>query len=352
MSASVQIDAGTEVSIVETLGALEDLREEWAHLHRASAVTTPFQSPEWLLAWTRAFVHGPLRVLAVRSRGELVALVPLFRHDAWGERRLRLLGAGISDYLDGVFAPSGTGSDVIGPAFRSLVTTFCDWDVCQLEQLGENAVLRTAPLLAASSAHVRLAVETHVGTPGAVTCPRIHLRDARSLEEVVTAQKVAKLRKYRRRAERDARLALDVVTAPAEVEAAFATFLTLHDARWHGSDTSTAFADPAVRGFHAAVVGELARTGALRLYVLRLGGRPIASLYGLAKNGTLYCYAQGFDPTAAELSPGLLLLGAVLDDAIAKRMRCVDLLRGREPYKYAWSAVDLVTVERRVRPVR
>lgn len=356
MSAAMHRRHDADAFVVETTPELEKIVGEWTRLYEASPSSTPFQSPAWLLPWTRTFVHGPLRVVGVREpqEGRLVGLLPLFRHDVGGERRLRLLGAGITDYLDGIFASTGPlPQETIATAFRTLLTGHTDWDVCQLEQLGEDAALRNAPLLSASTAGTRLAVETHVGTAGALTCPRVVLAPGRALGDVLSVGQAAKLRKYRRRADRDGLLVLDVATGETDGAAAFTTFLALHDARWKScASGEDAFADPDVRAFHTQAVPELARAGVLRIYMLRLGGRPVAALYGLVRSRTLYCYAQGFDPSAAELSPGLLLVGAVLEDAIAVGMRAVDFLRGREPYKYAWSVTDHVTVERRVRPLR
>lgn len=352
-------------SVLEDPRELLALEEEWSHLHAASARATPFQSPAWLVPWTRAFVHGPVRVICVRerSRGSLVGLLPLFRHDVDGERRLRLLGAGLSDYLDGVFARDPDLEDVaVSAAIRGLVGSSPDWDVCALEQLGTHAALREAPLLPAFGGTARLSVETRQGTPGSVPCPRLVFPPSCTIDDVVPPRQLARLRKYRRRAQREGLLVLDVVTSERESRLAFRTFLELHEARWRASSprsepgaTATsvdAFARPEVRAFHEQVVPSLARASALRLYVLRLGSRPIASLYALADATTLYCYGQGFDPELAPFSPGLLVIGAAIEDALEVGLRTVDFLRGREPYKLGWAPEPHATVERRIAPVR
>ena len=245
-------------------------------------------------------------------------------------------------------------------AVRALVGSSPDWDVCLLEQLGEHAAMRTAPLLPASGATARLAVETRQGTEGSVPCPRITLPSSRVLADAVPPRQLARLRKYRKRAHREGLLVLDVVTTEREARLALRTFLDLHEARWrasrHEEDASAAgqdaFARPEVRAFHEQAVASLARASALRLYVLRLDGRPIASLYALADATTLYCYGQGFDPDLARLSPGLLVIGAAIEDAMAIGLRHVDLLRGREPYKRGWAPTEHATVERRIAPIR
>jgi CelD/BcsL family acetyltransferase involved in cellulose biosynthesis len=52
---------------------------------------------------------------------------------------------------------------------------------------------------------------------------------------------------------------------------------------------------------------------------------------------------QGFDPAYVDFSPGMLVLEAVIRDALAEGRSRVDFLRGREKYKYAWGAQDQPT---------
>ena len=46
------------------------------------------------------------------------------------------------------------------------------------------------------------------------------------------------------------------------------------------------------------------------------------------------------DPDASDLSPGVLLVYAYIRHALATGLRRLDFLRGDEPYKYSWGAVD------------
>jgi len=51
-------------------------------------------------------------------------------------------------------------------------------------------------------------------------------------------------------------------------------------------------------------------------------------------------FAPGVDPEARHLSPGVLLVAGYVQLAIACGRRRLDFLRGDEPYKYQWGAVD------------
>jgi hypothetical protein len=62
------------------------------------------------------------------------------------------------------------------------------------------------------------------------------------------------------------------------------------------------------------VLQSMARRGLLRCYLLRSKGQPIAFLIGFQTNDLFYFHETGFDPSYADLSPGLVLLNLVIKD--------------------------------------
>ena len=80
--------------------------------------------------------------------------------------------------------------------------------------------------------------------------------------------------------------------------------------------------------------------GPLRLGFLSIGGRRIAAgIHFETADGYLY-YNAGVDIDARDLSPGVLMVHALIERALAAGVRRFDFLRGNEPYKYEWGAVD------------
>ncbi len=80
--------------------------------------------------------------------------------------------------------------------------------------------------------------------------------------------------------------------------------------------------------------------GPLRLTFLSVGGRRIAAGIHFETPDAFLFYNMGVDPDARDLSPGILLIGSVVQRALAAGVRRLDFLRGNEPYKYEWGAVD------------
>ncbi len=118
-------------------------------------------------------------------------------------------------------------------------------------------------------------------------------------------------------------------------------FIDLHQKRW-GVDGL--FPDTQGGAQSRVLFGRLFELhgpdGPLRLTFLTVGGRRIASgIHFETPDGYLY-YNAGVDPDARDLSPGVLMVNAYIERAIATGRSRLDFLRGDEGYKYEWGAVD------------
>jgi hypothetical protein len=125
--------------------------------------------------------------------------------------------------------------------------------------------------------------------------------------------------------------------APGDLEA----FIDLHQKRW-GEDGLFPATDggAASRRFFAALVEDCAPAGYVELDFLSVGGRRIAAGVILDDGCSVYYYNAGVDPEARELSPGVLMVAAYIKRAIQTGRPRLDFMRGNEPYKYSWGAVD------------
>jgi CelD/BcsL family acetyltransferase involved in cellulose biosynthesis len=62
--------------------------------------------------------------------------------------------------------------------------------------------------------------------------------------------------------------------------------------------------------------------------------------YNLSAKGRVHAYLSGFDPQWSRFSPGAVLLGYSIRQAIEEGAIEFDFLRRPEPFKYAWGAHD------------
>ena len=119
-----------------------------------------------------------------------------------------------------------------------------------------------------------------------------------------------------------------------------AAFVDLHQRRWgeDGLFPPTPGGDQSRLFFRRLF--ELAGDDTAQLHFLVVGGRRIAAGVWLDDGQTIFFYNAGVDPEARELSPGVLLVARAIEGALALGRRRFDFLRGDEPYKYEWGAVD------------
>jgi CelD/BcsL family acetyltransferase involved in cellulose biosynthesis len=213
------------------------------------------------------------------------------------------------------------------------------WDVVDLRRLRCGDPV--ADELAAALGAREMAAGWTLNVEREDVCPVVTLPEGADIESWLGSlgkKERHEIRRKVRRAEAvgDVRLA-DSDDPLADLE----TFIDLHQKRW-GDDGLF----PPTRG------GEQSRvlfrrmfelfgpTGPLRLAFLTVGGRRIAAGIHFETPGGYLYYNAGVDPDARGLSPGVVMTYAYVVRALASGKRRLDFLRGDEPYKYEWGAVD------------
>lgn len=313
-----------EVAMVRSTTGLMALEPEWRTLWASDAHATPFQSPEWLLPWWRQFGQPELAAVVIRRRAKLVCLLPfyIYREPQSGLRQLLLIGAGTSDYLDGVFAPECSAADLARGL--ELLHSSVSWDQGFVTQLRGGSMLLQV-------------LSGHAGRFATDSCWRTDL-SVGSLPRKIRQNVVHRSN----RAWRMGTVEYTVADAPTCL-ADFESLVRLHSERWALRGEGGVFRDPRVLEWHREALPLLARRGLVRLSCLRLNGETIAAMYCLADlpgrvSRSLYVYIPAFSPRFAVLSPGTLLLAHEVERAAAEGIETIDMLRGNEPYKQLWRA--------------
>jgi CelD/BcsL family acetyltransferase involved in cellulose biosynthesis len=121
-------------------------------------------------------------------------------------------------------------------------------------------------------------------------------------------------------------------------------FIDLHQARWgaEGLFPDTAGGERSRRFIHRLAALESAEGPARRLQFgrFRVGGRSIFFGVGFDDVDECLFYNAGLAPDARDLSPGVTGTAAYMRNRLQAGRRRFDFLRGGEPYKYEWGAVD------------
>jgi CelD/BcsL family acetyltransferase involved in cellulose biosynthesis len=172
-------------------------------------------------------------------------------------------------------------------------------------------------------------------------CPVVTLPEGGSFDDYLgTLGKKARheIRRKLRRAEASGAVSLVDSAAPlADLD----LFIDLHQRRW-GEDGlfKPGPGGDASRLFVRRLFELLGPEGAIHLAFLCVGPRRIAAgIHFETDDGYLY-YNAGVDPDARDLSPGVVMVARYVERAMREGKRRLDFLRGDEPYKYDWGAVD------------
>jgi len=341
-------------------GALSALQEEWAALLPRSHCDTLFLHPAWQEAWWRTFGEaGALRLLTVRDEAHrLVGLAPFFLARVTADaseplprvsvERPATAGAGsshcvlmliggteVSDYLDVVVDRSQ--APAVYQAILTAVREEIDgWEWIDLQSLPAES---PSPAFFAQAAPAA-GWSTTVGPDN--VCPYIALPGSWEDYLALLGKKERhELRRKTRKLEQYARPALTVAGDPATLEADLATFMALHEAS--APDKADFMRDPRMRDFFRLITYRTLEQGWLDLSFLSLDGQPAASMYCFRYGDAVLVYNSGFDPQAwPSLSPGIVLLGYRIKEAIASGRCEFDFLQGNERYKYDFGAQDRV----------
>lgn len=328
---------GTSIETITDAQQFAGLRDQWTALLADSQASGLFLTWEWLHTWWRHCGTGrSLRLLAVRRGDELIGLAPL----AVGPRRLtragpfrslEFLGTGSvgSDYLDFI-ARRGHEADVLAVLAGSLGRQGRALGLSQLARGSALALRLSEPLARAGwTADDR---RTDV-------CPFIRLA-GHSWPSYLASVSGHHRNSFKRRWGRLTRefdVQVEAVSTETGRADALATVIGLHLDRWRGRGGSTAFSAPCLRVFHEDFSQLAAARGWLRVLLLRLGGQPVAGIYGLRYGRTFYFYQTGFDPRFAPYGVGQILVGLSIQRAIEEGAEEYDFLHGNERYKFDWA---------------
>jgi len=341
--------------------------EVWDGLVADTAWTTPFSRHCVQRAWWDAYgdtAHDQTLVVSDESApSEIVAIAPLMhRHelepgDVAARTTIRhqvgpalkpvpesatAVFFGASYHAD--YATVLVGPDDLIPACEAIAAALAAedpsrWDVVDLRRMraGDPSV----DALAAAFENQATDSCWQVTREREDVCPVLTLPPGLDFEgylDTLDKKERHEVRRKIRRASASGRIVLERSAQPlADLDA----FVELHQKRWGADGLFPPTAGGAAsRRFFAGLFEICAPEGLLDLCFLSVGGRRIAAGVTFDDGKSTYYYNAGVDPDARDLSPGVVMVACYIQRAIELGRTRLDFLRGNEPYKYEWGAVD------------
>ena len=326
-----------EVSVRRDDAALTDLSDDWLSLWRKDPVASPFQTPQYArAAWeTELGADQNLALIEMRRDGDLVGLATA-TVDVNGT--LRFLGnKEVTDYLGPVCEP--TDRDEVATTFVETVRDL-DWSTAELFGLTAGSGWPDA-LSRASKAAGFLVEEVHqdvcpVVKPLGTYDDYLAALDGKSRHEI---------RRKARRLEREAGAYSVRVSDRSTLDGDLETFYEMHRS---STGPKGRFMHEDIAVLFTRIAREFDDAGWLRLTWLEHEGAPLAGMFSFAAKNVWSVYNSAYDHTRGELAPGMVLMAETIRLATEEGCGVFDMLRGAEPYKYRFGAVDVPLIELKV----
>jgi CelD/BcsL family acetyltransferase involved in cellulose biosynthesis len=292
----------------ERYTSVAPIATEWEALADRTRVA-PFLRPGWIDAWWRAFGSGTLDIRALRRDGELVAVLPLVRSRG------------------GVFAPVNWHTPEFG-------ATAVDDDAARqlydevLAQRPTFAFLRfvddadTVPVEAARAAGFRVGVRTIQESP---------FLPLDGGWEALDHPRENEMLKRWRKLDQGGGLEFVVSRDTSALEEGIA----IEGSGWKTEQGTAIASRPETRAFYTEVAHWAEERGILRLFFLRLGGRPVA--FGLEDIGRYYFVKGGYDPEFRRSAPGFLIMREIVRWTCEQGLDFFEFLGAPDKVKTEWT---------------
>jgi CelD/BcsL family acetyltransferase involved in cellulose biosynthesis len=307
---------------------------EWDRLLALDPNRHVFATPEWNRLWWAEFCVGKdLLTLLLRRDSKVVAIVPLYRKREGARQVLRFVGGiDLTDYLGPICSIDDRG-EVADCLVTWLRDTALEWD----EFDGHNMLVPfgfAEYLVESADRHGLDFTLSQEETSALLPLPGSWDEYLGSLDSKDRHELRRKMRRFTRDYP-EARLRL----ATAEtLERDLQVFVDMHrGAEGHKGH----FMGPEISTFFERVADVFQERGWLRLDLLEIGDRAVASTFSFQLDNTFYLYNSAYEPEAARLSPGLILVAQLVQRSVEQGLHWFDFLRGPERYKYQLGAQAL-----------
>ena len=323
-----------EITLIQDESTWGDMKDEWNQLLTSSSANLPFLRHEYLTAWWQhrgggEWPEAALYILTARSsQGDLTGVAPFFisKNNA-GKQAVMFLGSiEISDFLDVIVRPEDQDAFIESILAYLAGQETPSWDVLDLYNLLEDSDSLAA--LESFSGKFNYQFERETIQPA----PIIRLPGD---FESYTASLDKKYRHELRRKIRNAAgypvpTSWSYIEDPEEQK----EFMLDFSAMMREEQDKDEFLTDEMILQMTAIVEAGYQAGFMRFACFYVGEEHAAGYLIFDYDNRIWVYNSGMARKHSRLSPGIVLMGHLIMDAIEKGREAVDLMRGDETYKY------------------
>lgn len=345
-SSSIKATARFSIHVAATEEELSNLEKDWNRLSESAESPNVFATLDWFRAWNRrrSREERNLRrpnVLVVKKNGAVAGISPLIYREAsrlgMAVRKMEFVGRE-ADYNDLVLGDDAAGLSLAIAEF--LVRTQDHWDLIDLRDLREAGgtigliknALTNAGLIYRSLPEEERCPYLLIDAPSSVIVSRRSHSTRRMADGLHT------LRKKQHRLERMSAegLRVRVIENPQDEQGLLQKLIALENQKHVHGKLSQPFIS-LYPGVFQSLFDGLGPRGWVYVALMEMGDQPVGWRLGFRCGKKLWDYLTAYDHAYSRLSPGTMLVNAVLDYGFSHGYNEHDFLRGEESYKMQWS---------------
>jgi hypothetical protein len=320
--------------VVRSYSSLEELPGPFSELLEDAGRQDAFLTSSWFRNFIRTVITAQDHVriycadpgeASEAASGMLFMRYPEKPQSPLAMRRLEAL----TNYYSCFFAPHLSSSGDCGPTLEAIARAISlekpRWDAVEVKPLAKEA-LGLSQLAGAFSA-AGFFVETFFcfGNWYLPVNGRTFAEYCDGLPSVLRNT----LSRKKKKLEKSGRGKIEIVNGGEELERAIEAYTSVYLASWKQPEPYPDFTPGLIRTFAA--------TGALRLGVAYVDGKPAASQLWLVHNKRALIYKLAYDEAFGDLSVGTILSATLFQNAIdVDKVEEIDYLSGDDNYKKDW----------------
>jgi CelD/BcsL family acetyltransferase involved in cellulose biosynthesis len=325
-----------QIEVITDLHDIKRLEQQWRNLSNRAAKHHYFQAFDWLWPWCRDIgVSKGNRLFLVTGwdADRLVLVWPLFISNFKGWRLLQWMGAGISDYCDVLVEQDYQRPEILAAAWQR-ITSQAAADVMLLDHVREDAWV--IPWL-----EKEMAAPYHTRRCPYLTCNQWPDWET-YYQHIKKKVRQEQARRWRRLTQKG-NLACKIISTEDEVLKLLPVCLKHKLIRMRSTNRTGFYDFNSYQQFIRSAATQAHRAGTLKMAILSLDDRIIASLLGFVYHNVFYYYMSAMNQSWCQYGPGKLLQENLLKYCFTQGIEVFDFLTGNEDYKSIWAQKEVLT---------
>ncbi len=307
----------------------------------AGNAITPMQTYLWASAYAETLADGPLQILAAGNLEAPLGLLVLAKSRV-NSRRVTLLGA--EDLWESVSVPARNQAAHVALAKAAVSISrpiglghypkddpFAN-EIMEASR-GKSWVMRRG---VAARANPRIGLDASWISP----------------ESKLSSRRRSDLRRMSRVAGEMGNVTYDLLSpGPQEAASFIDEALSVEEKGWKGHSGTAIRQHPALAAFFKAYGRLASEAGILRVFFMRISGKPAAMQIAVELNRALWLLKIGFDETYKRCSPGNLLMRETIAFAARKELNYFEFLGKEAPWTTLWAGGARLVESLRIYPI-